>query len=272
MGPLLFLIMMHDITADIYRATVGSFADDTRLWKLITAENRSDLLQEDLIKMYEWADMNNMQFNSSKFERISFGNFDQGEILESYRAPDNNDIQQKPQIKDLGIIITHNLLFDIHIKRIVQTAMQMSGWILRTFRSRDVVTMKTLLHSHVVSKLEYACLVWSPVERRLIDLIESVQKNFTRRIAIFQKYDDELKILICNVGYTERLQRLKLYSLERRRERYQILYVYKILLGLVLNHGDLYYRPIHHRAGVLSWGPMQKIGKKSIYGYLDRTY
>ena len=94
--------------------------------------------------------------------------------------------------------------------------------------------MKMLLHSLVISQLEYDCLVWSPVERRLIDLIESVQKYFKSRISIFQKYDDQLKMPICNVGYIKRL-----YTTwkEGEKSRYQILYVYKILLGLVQNPG-----------------------------------
>ena len=51
-------------------------------------------------------------------------------------------IQHQTQVKKL-----HDLHFEIHIKGIVQTAMQMSGWIFRTFRSRDAVTMKMLLQS-----------------------------------------------------------------------------------------------------------------------------
>ena len=42
---------------------------------------------------------------------------------------------------------------------------------------------------------------------------------------------------ICNKRYEERLKDLKIYSLERRRERMQILYLYKMILHAVPNPG-----------------------------------
>ena len=38
-----------------------------------------------------------------------------------------------------------------------------------------------------------------------------------------------------NLSYWEQLEQLRMYSLERRRERYQIIYTWRILEGLVPN-------------------------------------
>ena len=54
--------------------------------------------------------------------------------------------------------------------------------------------------------------------------LESVQRCFTNKI-----------FGINNLCYWSRLESLKLYSLERRRERYIILYIFKIIKGLVPN-------------------------------------
>ena len=43
------------------------------------------------------------------------------------------------------------------------------------------------------------------------------------------------------MSYRDRLKKLQLYSLERRRERYVIIYIWKILEGLVPNFGIKYY-------------------------------
>ena len=56
----------------------------------------------------------------------------------------------------------------------------------------------------------------------------------------FQRFDQTLNMPVCNVHYHDRLKRLKIYSLERRRDRYTILYVYKIVLGTVPNPGLQY--------------------------------
>ena len=243
LGPILFLVMMHDINENIFYATIGSFADDTRLWKLITANSDIDNLQNDLQIIYEWADNNNMLFNGKKFEGISFGKNDH-DNYQKYKTPETSEIDRKHHVKDLGIIVSDDLKFNNHINSIVQRGLRMCGWILRTFKTRDFQTMKILLQSLIISQMEYACLIWSPTDRKMIDLLESVQKRFTSRISIFQRYDITLRMPICDVNYIERLNRLKIYSLERRRERFQILFVYKILSNMVPNPGLTYnYNP-----------------------------
>ena len=57
-----------------------------------------------------------------------------------------------------------------------------------------------------------------------INMVEKVQRPFTRFISG-----------MAGLSYPERLNVLKLYSLQRRREIYIIIYVWKILEGLVPN-------------------------------------
>ena len=54
--------------------------------------------------------------------------------------------------------------------------------------------------------------------------MESVQRSFTKHIFGMKDLD-----------YKTRLNRLGLYSLQRRRERYLIIYIWKILENLVPN-------------------------------------
>ena len=56
--------------------------------------------------------------------------------------------------------------------------------------------------------------------------IEEVQRTFVRKICFSTPH---------NLNYWERLSVLGLYSLERRRERYRILYAWKVLENLVPN-------------------------------------
>ena len=74
LGPLLFFIMMTDIECNIFNATIGSFADDTRLWNMVTDKSSEDAMQKELEIMYQWAERNNMQYNCDKFEGMRFGN------------------------------------------------------------------------------------------------------------------------------------------------------------------------------------------------------
>ncbi|MGB2240166.1 MAG: RNA-directed DNA polymerase, partial [Pseudomonadales bacterium] len=72
LGPLLFLIYVTDIQTRL-NGTLGlSFADDTKLIRGISevADHRS--LQEDILRVTEWAIANNMVLHESKFQLLSF--------------------------------------------------------------------------------------------------------------------------------------------------------------------------------------------------------
>ena len=87
--------------------------------------------------------------------------------------------------------------------------------------------MLTLWKSLVLPILDYCSQLWCPVKTGLIQEIEDIQRFFTRKIRC-DKYGD----------YWERLNMLGIYSLQRRRERYRIIYTWKILENLVPNVGE----------------------------------
>ena len=74
LGPLLFLIMISDIDADLKYAFISSFADDTRISNSIHEQIDTVHLQNDLQTVYAWAkNNNNMSFNNNKFELLRHG-------------------------------------------------------------------------------------------------------------------------------------------------------------------------------------------------------
>ena len=73
MGPLLFLILIGDIDAEVVEAIIKSFADDTRAMKGIRTEDDVATLQRELQKIYKWSADNNMGLNDKKFEGMRFG-------------------------------------------------------------------------------------------------------------------------------------------------------------------------------------------------------
>ena len=84
--------------------------------------------------------------------------------------------------------------------------------------------MLKMFNTYIKSKMEYCCIVWSPVNQKWIYELEKIQKNFTKKI----KGMEEL-------NYHERLKKLNMYSLERRRERYMIIYGWQQLEGIKEN-------------------------------------
>ena len=98
------------------------------------------------------------------------------------------------------------------------------GWILRTFISRNAELMLKLYRSLILPRIDYCSQLWSPFRNQDWNLLESIQRMFTARIS-------ETK----GENYWQRLKSLKLFSLERRAERYKIIYTWKILEKLAPN-------------------------------------
>ena len=117
LGPLLFLVLILDITTGIKHSLLSSFADYTKIWKGISTAELEKHLQEDLDRVYLWAEQNNMTFNSKKFQAIRFA-----EILSHvvYNNDAGDPIAQADLVKDLGIQVSSDLKFDKHV-RIVST-------------------------------------------------------------------------------------------------------------------------------------------------------
>ena len=181
-------------------------------------------LQSDLEEVYQWALDNNASFNDKKFEALRHGNDETLKMSTSYTAPDGTIIAEKSNLRDLGVTMSADGTFRQHINNICQSARNMCSWLLRTFESRSPDLMLTLWKSLVIPILDYCSQLWSPSKVGDIQQIEQIQKSFTRKIRFDTKKD-----------YWERLKQYHLYSLQRRRERYRIIYVWKILEGIVPN-------------------------------------
>jgi len=109
-----------------------------------------------------------------------------------------------------------------------------------------------LFNSLVRSRLEYCSPLWSPYLQKDIIKMESVQRSFTAKIAGLK-----------DMGYHDRLKYLGLYSLQRRRERYIIIQIWKIWKGINPNDVELEF---HSNARL---GPQCRRPKSSGSTHLD---
>ena len=121
----------------------------------------------------------------------------------------NCPVQSKDVVKDLGIVKRSDLSFSSHCMDIVRKAVYITNVILHSFLCKDVSVHMKAFDGYVKPTLEYCCFVWSPTLCRDFDMIEKVQKTFTRRM--FWK---------CNLpvmSHVDRLLFLKRNTLEHRR-------------------------------------------------------
>ena len=225
LGPILFLIHIRGISSGLSAQTSSSsFADDTRIWRGVSTHSDCESLQYDMNEVYAWADQVNMQFNSKKFEHVRYCVDESSAPDFKYLAPDMSEIERADSVRDLGVILSSSLSFSLQVDKVVSTASQMVGWAMRTFRGRSPSLMLTIFKSLVQPHLDYCGQLWSPSKQEDINKIENVQKSMLNRI-----WDARLQ----ECSYWDRLKSLQMFSQERRRERYQIILVWKISQGLV---------------------------------------
>ena len=131
------------------------FADDTRIMSSINDENDVEKMQKDLDTVYGWAETNNMKFNSGKFELIRYGKDEDIKNDTFYISADNNIIEEKEVLRDLGVMMNNKATFDDHINKVCQAVKQKSGWILRTFQNRNPYFMKQLWKQLVQPRVDH---------------------------------------------------------------------------------------------------------------------
>ena len=134
----------------------------------------------------------------------------------------NRTIPATRIFKDLGITINDRLSFDEHVSLTVNKARRMLGMISRSFSQRDIHASINLYKTYVRSKLEFGNILWQPYTQRNIKLVESVQRRMTKRLPGFG-----------HLPYRERLYNLKIQSLQARRIRYHLIFLYKAVHGYV---------------------------------------
>ena len=183
-------------------------------------------------------------------------------MFESFQLHKNNDI-----LRIFGIVrklsttfitvdlsqskenmVSSNMSWTAQIKNMADKARQKGSWVLTVFYNRSPTIMLTLYKSMVRSLLEYCCPLWDPHKVSDIQELEGVQRAFTARIAGSQDLD-----------YWERLKKLSLMSLQRRRERFILLHMWKILNGSVSNDVEIEFvsRP---RTGIKALVPSLRAG------------
>ena len=111
-----------------------------------------------------------MVFNSEKFECIRFWPKASKPDFQ-YKSPDGSTIEEKSHLRDLGVEVSSDLSFTLHIANTTTAATKLVGWALRTFSRRSRNLMLTIWKSLIQSKLDYCSQLWSPPDQSSISTV-----------------------------------------------------------------------------------------------------
>ncbi|CAM5124383.1 unnamed protein product, partial [Natator depressus] len=216
LGPILFNLFINDLEKGV-NSEVAKFADDTKLLKIVKTKADCEELQKDLTKLGHWATKWQMKFNVDKCKVMHIGKNNPNYTYNMMRA----NLATPNQEKDLGVIVDSSLKTSTQCAAAVKKANRMVGIIKKGIENKTENILLPFYKSMVHPHLEYCVQMWSHHLKKDILALEKFQKRATKMIRGLEW-----------VSYEERLKRLRLFSLEKRSLRGDMIEIYKIMSGV----------------------------------------
>jgi hypothetical protein len=194
------------------------------MFKVIKSQDDRNRLQVDLQDASIWADKWKMVFNLDKCKTMSISRkkLTADATTDVTYTMKGSALDYVRTIEDLGIIVSNDLNWHLHISNITSKANKVLGLIKRVCKDlKDPDTRKILYCSLVLPQLEYCSQLWSPIQVNQKLLLENVQRRATKFILNYPK----------DMTYKERLLKLKLLPLEYRSDISDLIFFHKCVIG-----------------------------------------
>ncbi len=222
LGPLLFTIFINDLP-DKAKNQCKLYADDCKLIGIIKKEEDVQVIQKDIDELQLWAKNWQMSFNYEKCKVMHFGKNNKCHEykMELGQGVAPHTIEKNLIERDLGLMISNDLKWVNQIDKATNTAKSIIAQIRNSFSYFDAELVRLLYVSLIRPHLEFAVPVWNPYLKKDIDKIERIQHKATRLVP-----------KIRNKCYEDRLDELRLTTLETRRKRGDLIQFFKIINGI----------------------------------------
>lgn len=225
LGFLLFLIFINDLPSKCSpenESLVMLLADDTKSFQEMGNEQEQQIrnqseLQERVNRIAEWASEWKMEINAQKSKVMHIGKNNPGLPY----SIEGTQIEEVTSEKDIGFWITDDLSTTTHIQKARCKALGEISRIRRNFSYIDKRAFCILYNQRIRPHLDYGMAACPPNTMEEAKKLEAVQSKATALVFGLKTKNSE-----------ERRKELKLMSLEERRERGDLIEVFKILKGL----------------------------------------
>ena len=198
------------------------FADDCACYREIKDKEDTLKLQRDIDRLGNWARKWGMRFQPVKCNMMQLTRKHSNKIQASYTL-EGAVLENVDSIKYLGVTITNDLRWNMHISNICTTVNRTLGFLRRTLFSCPQNVKEAAYKSMVRPILEYGSSVWDPHPDKLQEELEKVQNRAARLVTRNYVYEAG--------SMTGILGQLKWESLKKRRKDNRLILLYKGLKG-----------------------------------------
>ena len=221
LGPVLFLIYVNHVVSNI-SCQYKIFADDIKLYLSTDPKNPlagETRLQTDIDTLVATSASWGLTMNTDKCICLRFGPKSMPNCSEGPSPYKINGIfiPFEKSHSDLGITVSRNLKFHDHINRTANTCNGIATNMISSTLCRESKFLMPIFLSFIRPKLEYGSCLWNTEYLGDTDVLERVQRKWTKKIAGLE-----------DLPYEERLKRLDLFSVQGRLLRADMILVWKI--------------------------------------------
>ena len=208
---------INDLPAYCPDCEIMLFADDVKAYKRIRSPSDRTVLQASLNNLCCWARDCELGIFTDKCYYLQLG-YQNLTLIYKLNA---DIITLCTSVVDLGINVHSNLKYGLHCAIFASKANARAKLILKSFLSRKPIIRIRAFIIYMRPLLKYCSPVWCPHFKQDIDLIENVQRSFTRKV-----------FYCCNLvnkSYDDKLTYLGLQRLELRRIYAGLIYMFKLI-------------------------------------------
>ena len=224
LGPLLFLIYVNDLPACLSPETACAiFADDTKIFKQDDSCRDQEDVQKDIDRVISWGESWGLTFNKAKCTVLHITGHQ--DVVNYQYTINNQTLPTTEDMNDLGITVTPNFKWNLHISKITARAEKQLWMVIRALGFNAPVKAKTQTYLAMVrSVLEYGSVVWNNRFKANIQDLEKIQRKGTSFILSNPPYYSPNYI-----NYRDRLIQLKMLPTSYRREILDLAFFLKSL-------------------------------------------
>ena len=195
------------------------------MYRKINSPDDHRILQEDLQKLVEWSKTWQMEFNIDKCAIRNLGTL--RNISKFDYKMKNQSLQVVKHHPYLGVELSDNMKYNLHIDSITSKASRVFGFVKRNLRHCPKVVKERAYQSLVSPKLEYSSTTWNPQQVTQKRQIEQVQRNAACFVSNKPfNYQNPASV-------TSMIQQLNWPTLEAQRRSSDLVSMYKVVHNLV---------------------------------------
>jgi hypothetical protein len=277
LGPLLFTILVSDISKDIKFCNYHLYADDTQLYITGKVQDITKLiknLNEDLNKIAAFSENNCLRLNEGKSVFIILGSYQNIAKINDLVLPNivinGKVIERETTVRNLGITFDETMSWDSEINKCISKGY---GKLKQAYRFKNFLSAKSkkvIVQSYLLSQFNYSGILLQNLTKAQMHRIQLFQNTCVRFILNLRKFDH----------ISEAFKSLKFLNMDNSRNIQSLTLMHKILNNKAPNYlcekivflGDNHSHLTRNRTNIRCSTSKTNFGLNRYFNSIGRKY